>query len=219
MIRAIAFDLDGTLLDTEADIAAAANRMRETLGLPPLPQARVRQFIGDGTPTLIARTLQDNPHAQPDSTSLQHAGQAAFHAHYLAGMLNTSVPYATVMSSLHALHAAGLPLACVTNKPIEYARPMLEQLGLAPYFCLTLGGNSLPHKKPHPLPLQHTAQVLGIGVESLLMVGDSENDVAAARAAACPVWVVDYGYTPDPHTLGADRVIAAFTEILTACGL
>ena len=119
-IRAIAFDLDGTLVDSLTDIAAAANAARAELGLAPLADSRVRSFIGDGSAMLMARTAQDDPHAQVDDSPLQIAARAHFNQHYARVVAEHTRPYPGAVEGLQALAALGLPLACVTNKPIAF---------------------------------------------------------------------------------------------------
>ena len=142
-IRAIAFDLDGTLVDSLTDIAAAANAARAELGLAPLADSRVRSFIGDGSAMLMARTAQDDPHAQVDDSPLQIAARAHFNQHYARVVAEHTRPYPGAVEGLQALAALGLPLACVTNKPIAFTTPLLAALDLAQYFQLVLGGDSL----------------------------------------------------------------------------
>ena len=212
-IRAIAFDLDGTLVDSLTDIAAAANAARAELGLTPLDDARVRSFIGEGSAMLMARTALDDPDAQVDDSALQTAARAHFNQYYARVVAEHTVPYPGAVEGLQALAALGLPLACVTNKPIAFTTPLLAALDLERYFELVLGGDSLAAKKPDPLPLAHVAQTFAVAPAQLLMVGDSHNDVLAARAHGSPVLAVSYGYTPSASALGADRVIERIDQI------
>lgn len=212
-IRAIAFDLDGTLVDSLTDIALAANAARAQLGLIPLDDARVRGFIGDGAAMLMARTVLDDDHAQVDDSPLQTAGRAHFNAHYQRVVAEHTRPYPGAVEGLQALAARGLPLACVTNKPIAFTIPLLAALDLTGYFRQVLGGDSLPAKKPDPLPLAYVAQAFAVAPAQLLMVGDSQNDVLAARAHGSPVLAVSYGYTASASALGADAVIERIDQI------
>lgn len=217
-IRAIAFDLDGTLVDSLTDIAAAANAARAELGLAPLADSRVRGFIGDGSAMLMARTAQDDPHAQVDDSPLQIAARAHFNQHYARVVAEHTRPYPGAVEGLQALAALGLPLACVTNKPIAFTTPLLAALDLERYFELVLGGDSLAAKKPDPLPLAHVAQALAVAPAQLLMVGDSKNDVLAARAHGSPVLAVSYGYTASASALGADAVIDRIDQMVALLG-
>lgn len=212
-IRAIAFDLDGTLVDSLPDLSRAANAVRAELSLPALADARVRSFVGDGAAMLMARTVLDDSGASVDDSPLQTRARAAFQQHYLATLSAGSQLYPGVHDGLSALAGRGLPLACVTNKPMVFTQPLLLVLGLSHYFSLVLGGDSLASKKPDPLPLAHTARQFGVAPAELLMVGDSGNDILAARAHGSPVLAVSYGYTPSASALGADRVIERIDQI------
>jgi phosphoglycolate phosphatase len=192
-IQAIALDLDGTLLDTIADLASAANAMRADFQLPALAQARLESFVGGGMAQLVHRALTDdrNGQAHPE---LHEAGVAAFCQHYERMLADTTQPYPGVRAGLDALQALGLKLAVVTNKPYRFSQPLLERTGLAHYFDLLLGGDSLAQKKPHPLPLLHTCEQFGIAPAALLMIGDSHFDRDAAVNAGAPCLLLRYGY-------------------------
>ncbi|AXK40052.1 phosphoglycolate phosphatase [Crenobacter cavernae] len=192
-IEALAFDLDGTLVDSLPDLAAAANAMREHFGLAQLSAERVASHVGDGLAKLVHRTLTDEKDGVAE-VSQWEAGLAFFARYYREHLADLTRPYEGVAEALQLLRAKRLPLAVVTNKPAAFAVPLLEQLGLAEHFSLILGGDSLPEKKPSALPLVHTAEVFGVAPEKLAMVGDSINDVLSARAAGCPVVAVSYGY-------------------------
>lgn len=209
-IRAVALDLDGTLLDTIGDLAAAANAMRIDMNLPPLDTARIQSHVGGGMVSLVHRALTDdrNGKAHPEAFD---EGFARFTAHYERMMANTTRPYAGVVEGLTQLQAMGLKLACVTNKSIRFSPPLLDATGIGHFFDLTLGGDSLAEKKPHPLPLQHTAAHFGISCAELLMVGDSHYDYEAARNAGSPVLLLTYGYE-DVRPLAADRIITSLVE-------
>jgi phosphoglycolate phosphatase len=119
-----------------------------------------------------------------------------------------------VIEGLDALRAQGFPLACVTNKAGRFTRPLLDQVGLAPYFTEVVAGDSLPRKKPDPLPLLHVCDRLGIAPRDMLMIGDSLNDAQAARAAGCPVFCVTYGYNEghDVRELDIDAIVASLID-------
>ncbi|WP_432720617.1 phosphoglycolate phosphatase [Jeongeupia wiesaeckerbachi] len=213
-IRALAFDLDGTLIDSIADLARAANAARADLDLPPLAEATVESYVGDGAHSLVARTLADD-YAAPwtDAPEQQHAMQR-FDLHYKAGLTIATRFYPQVQETLHALHELGLPLAIVTNKPERYTLPLLRELGVSEQFDVIVGGDTLPERKPSALPLQHVLDRFGVAEDEMLMVGDSKNDILAARAAGCPVVAVAYGYGSDVSALGADHVIERFSDLL-----
>jgi phosphoglycolate phosphatase len=207
-VRAVAFDLDGTLLDTLPDLADAGNAMLVELGRPTVSEAVVRSFIGDGVARLVARLLVGSRDGEPPSALFERALRL-FERHYRDGLDRRTRVYPGVVEGLAVFAAAGLKLACVTNKPEAFTRPLLASHGLDHCLDLVLGGDTLPRKKPDPLPLRHCASVFGIDTHALLMVGDSANDVLAARAAGCPVVCVAYGYTGDSHvrSLGADAIV------------
>lgn len=201
-IRAIVLDLDGTLLDSAPELAEAANRMLGEMGRPPASQALLQSYIGNGVHWLVKRALTGDMHAEPDA-ALFDAALPLFERHY-GELLLQSRPYGGVIAGLDAMKAAGFPLGCITNKLARFTDPLLLGVGLAKYFDIVLSGDSLPEKKPHPLPLLHAAQFFGIPIEKLLLVGDSLNDTVAARAAGCPVFCVPYGYNHGEPVDGLD---------------
>ena len=201
-IKAILLDLDGTLLDTVGDIAAAANMMRASLGFAPLDPALIKTFVGKGIANLVAKTLKDAV-GEVGPTALKVA-VANFERQYDKCFSETSIAFPGVVDGLNAMRDKGFRLACVTNKAEKFTLPLLEKTGLSGYFELTLSGDSLPEKKPHPMPLQHAAKFFECGPAELLMVGDSVNDAEAARAAGCPVFIVPYGYNEGQELRGLD---------------
>jgi phosphoglycolate phosphatase len=131
-------------------------------------------------------------HAEPD-TALYDKALPIFEKHYTELLLR-SKSFEGVVQGLDALKAAGFKLGCITNKVARYTEPLLKGIGLAHYFEIVLSGDSLPEKKPHPMPLLHAAEFFSVPVEQMLLIGDSRNDVLAARSAGCPVFCVPYGY-------------------------
>jgi phosphoglycolate phosphatase len=213
-ISAVAFDLDGTLLETGPDLAAAANRMLADMGLPPQTQQTLIYFIGHGIVNLVRRALQAASGAEPSAAAIDR-GTERFRAHYREHLCVRTQPYPGVLECLQWLRAHGVRRACITNKSEEFARPLLEHTALAQHIELLIGGDTLPAKKPDPQPLLHAAGFFGIAASRLLLVGDSDVDVKAARAAGAPIALVSYGYsggTP-AHALGADVVIDRLDEI------
>lgn len=209
--RAILIDLDGTLVDTAPDIVAAANRMLDELGVRALPFAAIAGFIGHGVSRLVQRVLTAAGLADYD----QARAEAMFYRHYrdTNGQFGTVFP--GVRSGLAALRQAGYRLACVTNKPTEFTWPLLQHAGLEDYFDSVVGGDTLPSMKPAPEPLLHACRTLGVDPARSAMVGDSAVDVAAARAARMPVFIVRYGY-PGPGglaALGCDAFIDSFEQL------
>lgn len=214
-VSAVAFDLDGTLLETGPDLAAAANRMLSELGLPQQTQPTLISFIGHGVPNLVRRALKSASGGEPSPAEIARA-TTSFRAHYREHLCVTTRPYAGVFECLHRLRERGLRRACITNKSAEFARPLLEQTELAQEIELLIGGDTLPYKKPHPQPLLHAASYFGISASQLLLVGDSGVDVQAARAAGSPIALVSYGYSGDTpaHALGADLVLDRLDELI-----
>lgn len=212
-VRAAAIDLDGTLLDTLPDIAEAADRMLRELRRPPAGRDLVRGYIGNGIPRLVKRLLTGTPEGEPDAAEYER-GHDAFQKHYRDTFLLTSKPYPGVVDGLQRMRARGLQLACVTNKAEAFTLPLLEHCGLAAYFGVVIGGDTLPAKKPDPLPLRHVAQRFGVTVEQVLVIGDSHNDTEAARAAGCPVVCVAYGYRGgrDVRELDCDAIVSDLIE-------
>jgi len=210
--QAIALDLDGTLLDTIADLAAAANAMRMEMGLAAIDPARIASFVGGGMASLVHRALTDDHAGQADSTAHEQ-GLQSFQRYYDQMLADTSRPYPGVVAGLNAFRDMGLRLACVTNKPLRFTLPLLEKTGLAPYFSLTLGGDSLPEKKPSALPLLHVCREFSIPASALLMIGDSHYDLEAARNAHCDCVLLDYGYE-DIRPLSADAHCGSLVEVL-----
>ncbi|MCL4680832.1 MAG: phosphoglycolate phosphatase [Rhodocyclaceae bacterium] len=210
-IRAVLIDLDGTLLDTVPDLADAANAMLAELGRLTLPTDTIRDFVGKGIPNLVGRCLgYPGESAAPDAV----AALAVFKRHYAAVNGRKTRIYPGVLEGLSALRAAGLKTACVTNKAGAFTEQLLKATGLAPLLDLTVSGDTLPQKKPHPLPFLHLCEQFGIVPAEALVVGDSRNDVAGARAAGCPVFCVPYGYSEgeDVRDLGADAIVGTLEE-------
>ena len=201
-ISAIVIDLDGTLLHTAPELAEAANRMLRDMGRPAVSQQLLMSYIGNGISWLVKRALTGDMHAEPDA-ALYDRALPIFEKHYTELLLQ-SKPFAGVVQGLDAMKAAGFRLGCITNKVARYTEPLLKGIGLAGYFELVLSGDTLPEKKPHPLPLLHAAEFFGVPVQQLLLIGDSLNDAVAARAAGCPVFCVPYGYNHGEPVDGLD---------------
>jgi phosphoglycolate phosphatase len=202
-VSAIALDLDGTLIDSVPDLAAAVNATLTGLQRDPLPVSQVRGFIGRGILHLLRAALQQATGEEPGAELLASA-RAEFALHYSAAVFRASRVYPGVVAGLEALHAAGFPLVCITNKASQFTLPLLAQAGLAPWFELVISGDTLPVQKPDPGPLLHAAAQLAMPPERLLLIGDSFHDLHAARAAGCPMIAVSYGYTDDPARLAAE---------------
>ncbi|MEP7157516.1 MAG: phosphoglycolate phosphatase [Betaproteobacteria bacterium] len=201
-LKVVLLDLDGTLLDTVGDIAKAANLMRASFGFAPLDPALIATYVGKGIPNLVSKTLKDAV-GEVGPTALKVA-VTNFERQYEKCFGDSSAPFPGVVAGLDALKEKGFRLGCVTNKAEKFTLPLLEKTGLSEYFEITLSGDSLPEKKPHPLPLQHAAEFFGCTTSELLLIGDSVNDAEAARAAGSPVFIVPYGYNEGQELRGLD---------------
>ncbi len=216
-VGAIAFDLDGTLLDTIHDLAAAINALLGEMGYPALPKAEIRDLVGKGMPNLVRRALASAFGTSPavvDDDELA-AALARYQAHYASLLGRETRLYPGVREGLDRLQAMGLPLAVITNKATRFVRPHLDHAGLTGYFRVLVGGDDLPAKKPAPDPLLHVAARLGVAPAQLLMVGDSTNDAQAARAAGCPVLILPYGYNEgEPvENIDADGIVPSLLDV------
>jgi len=192
-IRAAIIDLDGTMLDTVPDFELALNGMRTDFGLASITQEIIKPMVGKGSEKLIRDVLALDYDAARIDAVFDEA-MANYQRHYLAINGQRSVLYEGVIEGLTAFKEMGLRLACVTNKPIAFATPLLAQKGLAPWFELVYGGDSLPKKKPDPLPLLQVCADFDLAPPQVVAIGDSSNDAEAARAARCFVLTVPYGY-------------------------
>jgi phosphoglycolate phosphatase len=211
----VLFDLDGTLLDTAGDLAAAANRMLAALRLPPRTPQEVSTYIGKGIVRLVERCLTGELERRADPALLERAVELFSRAYDEESGRHTRV-FPGVAQALDALAADGLLLACVTNKAQRFTLPLLERMGLASRFAAVVCGDAVARGKPDPLPYLYACQRLGLQPKEAIVVGDSENDVIAARAAGIPVVCVAYGYTEGKpvESLGADAVIPDLRDLL-----
>jgi phosphoglycolate phosphatase len=215
-VSAIVIDLDGTLLHSAPELAEAANRMLRDMGRPAVSQDLLMSYIGNGISWLVKRALTGDMHAEPD-TALFDEALPIFDKHY-SGLLLHSKPYPGVVQGLNAMRDAGYKLGCITNKAARFTEPLLKSSGLAPYFSIVVSGDTLPEKKPHPLPLLHSAKFFGVPIASMLMIGDSLSDTLAARAAGCPIFCVPYGYNHGKPVDGLD-LDAVIPDLPTALKL
>jgi len=207
-IRSVTIDLDGTLLDTVPDLAAAANAMLRELGRPEYDIDTIAGFIGRGIPKLVERCLPDL-----DAESVAQA-QDVFRRHYAIENGRRSRLFPGVLEGLQALREAGLPMAVITNKAAAFTEPLLVATQLASWFEFAVSGDSLPHKKPHPAQLLHACERMGTSPAENLHIGDSHHDAVAARAAGCPVFIVPYGYNEgeDVQGIDCDAIVTSLAE-------
>jgi phosphoglycolate phosphatase len=215
-IRAAAFDLDGTLIDTAPDLAAALNLTLATLGHPVLPADRIRALIGEGIDRFLTKGLTESCGFAPSQDALA-AAATLFGRLYGKRLFEESRIYPGVTEALAALDRAGIALCCVTNKHSTYALPLLEAATLRERFTFTLCADRIEDRKPKPDMLFAACVHLAVTPAQMLYVGDSHSDVAAAEAAGCHVLVVDYGYDHGRAVtdLGPERVISNLLEIVT----
>ena len=226
LVKAIMVDLDGTLVDTMGDFEAALNLCLADLDLPKVKPAVVHIAVGKGSEHLIRTVLQHQlalPEVKQsgmvcDNTTVEALFEPAFaryQHHYERINGQYSQVYPGVLEGLQHFQAQGLSLACLTNKPTAFAKSLLAHKGLAGFFSQVFGGDAFARKKPDPMPLLETCRALGTDAAHTLMLGDSQNDALAARAAGCPVVLVTYGYNHgEPiHGVDCDGFVERFTDL------
>jgi phosphoglycolate phosphatase len=189
-LSAAIVDLDGTMVHTLGDFDAALAAVHEELGLRRLAPSEVESMVGKGSEHLIASALR----AAGASEDRYDLAWASYQRHYARINGQYAGVYPGVQDGLRVLQSRGLRLACVTNKPTAFANELLARKQLASFFDLVFGGDAFARKKPHPEPLLQACQALDAEPGRTLVIGDSSNDAAAARAAGCPVLLVTYGY-------------------------
>ncbi|MFJ3059291.1 phosphoglycolate phosphatase [Herbaspirillum sp. NPDC087042] len=212
-IKAAIIDLDGTMLDTAGDFQVAVNRMRDELGLTPLSQETIVNFVGKGTENLIRRVLAVD-YAEDEAAGYFQQALDAYTEHYLAINGDYASLYPGVLEGLQAMRAKGLRLACVTNKPVSFTLPLLAKKGLSGFFEVVYGGDSFPKKKPDPMPLLQVCSDFKLEPAQVVAIGDSSNDAQAARAAGCRVLNVPYGYNHGEsiHDVDSDGIVSTLVE-------
>ncbi|EXJ15887.1 phosphoglycolate phosphatase [Imhoffiella purpurea] len=212
--KMILLDLDGTLVDSVPDLAYCVDAMMARLGLPVRGEAAVRNWVGNGIERLVRRALVGQLDGEPDELDYQRA-YPIFLELYAENTYGRSAVYPGVREGIDFLKAAGYPLGCVTNKARCFTEPLLEHLGLLDDFGILVCGDTLPRKKPDPLPLLHAAGHFGAAPEDSLMVGDSISDVKAARAAGFGIICTSYGYNhgQDIRDSNPDAVIDSLSEL------
>ena len=219
-IRAAAFDLDGTLVDTAPDLALAANTMLELLGYSPLARLKIEALIGEGIDKLVEGALIESIDRVAGPAVLAVA-RSQFRRVYAARLFDRSRVYPGVMAGLQSLKAEGIPLCCVTNKETAFTSPLLDAAKLSRFFDFVLCADHAEERKPRPDLLLAASARFQVEPTEMLYVGDSPVDVAAARAAGCLIAAVDYGYAdlgrlakerPDWIIAGVDELVALRVE-------
>ncbi|MSQ18200.1 MAG: phosphoglycolate phosphatase [Betaproteobacteria bacterium] len=215
-LEAALIDLDGTLLDTAGDLAAAINRMLAELGRPSHDVALIAQYIGKGIPVLVHRSLTTTMHGEAELELFARA-LPLMERFYAEESGRSAVAYPGVLDGLEAMRSAGVRLACVTNKAGRFTGELLAQTGLAQYFDVVVSGDSLARKKPDPLPFTHACERLGIAPDRAVVIGDSVNDFAAGFGAGCKVFAVNYGYNEGRAVADSspDAIVSSLTEAAT----
>ena len=221
-VRAVLFDLDGTLVDSAPDLTFAANKMLSALGYPPVNCSQVKGWVGDGVGSLVRRMLTTILGDVP-AESLIEQSYVLFQRYYAESVYQDSTLYPGVHETLQTLKSSGLALACVTNKPSRFTKLLLEKSGLTGFFGAVVSGDDLSLKKPDPAPLEFAAEQLGVPLTACVLVGDSTNDIRAAGAAGIPVLWATYGYAGQDDieqdaTHGAIDTIFQLCECLQVAG-
>ena len=221
-VQAAIIDLDGTMVDTMGDFVVAINLMLGDLGFAPVDRDVVALRVGKGSENLVnsvlnyALTQVNRAPSAPDNIALFNQAITSYQQHYRAINGQHSAVYPGVTDGLQALQASGFKLACLTNKPIDFAQELLQSKGLGGFFSHLFGGDSFAAKKPDALPVLQTCKALGTLPAHTLMIGDSSNDAQAARAAGCPVVLVTYGYNHGMpiRSVDADSYVESLADIV-----
>jgi phosphoglycolate phosphatase len=210
----ILIDVDGTLVDSVPDLAYCVDEMMKQLALPARGEAKVRNWVGNGVERLVRRALIDQLDGEPDEELFARA-YPIFLELYAHNTSQRSCLYPGVREGLDYMKSRGYKLGCVTNKAAQFTLPLLKDLGVYDYFENIVCGDTLSEKKPHPLPLLHSAEALGVSPEQSLMLGDSVSDVKAARAAGFQIICLSYGYNHgvDIRESNPDAVIDSMAEL------
>lgn len=213
--KMVLIDVDGTLVDSVPDLAYCVDEMMKQLDMPVRGETAVRQWVGNGVQRLVERALTNDLDGMPDPELFARA-MPIFTALYAENTSKRSRLYDGVVEGLDYLQSCqGLKLGCVTNKAAQFTHPLLQDLGIFDRFEIIISGDTLPEKKPHPLPLLHAAEKLDVKPEASLMIGDSKSDVKAARAAGFQIICMTYGYNhgEDIRHYHPDAVIDSMAEL------
>ena len=216
--ESVTFDLDGTLLDTIADLAEACRLMLDEIGAPPRTQTEVHNFVGKGMAVLVERCLT---HEHAPSVEKLHEAIEAFKRHYVTVNSKFTLIYPGVIEGLQAWKASGIKMGVVTNKPGMFTEMLLDRMGMTDYFDVIVSGDTTAHKKPHPEPILHACRLFNVRPDRNLHIGDSSNDIHAAHAAGCQAYAVPYGYNEGVPVDSADYdalvsdLLVAYQQALT----
>lgn len=210
----ILIDLDGTLIDSVPDLAYCVDEMMKQLNLPVRGEEAVRNWVGNGVQRLVERALINSVDGMPDQDLMDKAYPIYLEL-YKENTSKRSCVYEGVVEGIEWMKAQGYRVACVTNKAEAFTLPLLKDKGLYDYFEVVVSGDTCEEKKPHPMPLLHAADLLGVSPENALMVGDSKSDVKAARAAGFHIFCMTYGYNhgEDIRNYEPDAVMDSFLEL------
>lgn len=218
-IKFVLFDLDGTLVHSAPDLAAAVNATLEQLGKPVYIESAIMQWVGNGAQRLLKRALTGSIDGEPDAEEFAHA-MPIFLYHYEQNLSKATTIYPGVEAALTVLLDAGIKLACVTNKPEKFTVPLLKKMQLSKFFSVIVNGDTLPTLKPDPGQLLYACEQLGApsryAAEYGVMVGDSANDIKAAVAIEMPSVAMTYGYSQgaDLKKEGANHIIDDMMELI-----
>jgi phosphoglycolate phosphatase len=210
----VLIDVDGTLVDSVPDLAFSIDQMLCDLGMPTRGENSVRHWVGNGIERLVKRALVNALDGEPDETLYQRA-LPLFRSHYTVNNSTRSQLYEGVVQGLDYMRIRKYRMGCVTNKASEFTHPLLQDLGLADYFEVIICGDDITKIKPDPMPLLTAAQRMQVDPQQSLMIGDSSNDVKAARAAGFQIICTSYGYNhgEDIRRYGPDAVIDSMAEL------
>lgn len=217
---AIIFDLDGTLVDSARDLTGALNHVLRTANRPQIDISRVRHMVGDGARALIIKGFKETG-ALPNEKNLEAMLQD-FLAYYLENITKSTIIFPGALDVIKKLKDMEIPLGLCTNKSIKLTEKLMSEIGLSDYFTAIIGGDSFEYCKPDPRHLTSTLETMNCAPDRAIMVGDSNNDILAARAAGIPVICVSFGYSKTPVSdFNPDIIIdhyddffEGFTEIL-----
>lgn len=211
----LVFDLDGTLVDTAPDLAAATNHVLTRFSLPPVDETEIRRYVGSGALAMIKGALK--AHGRTISEDELMDLFEMFITHYAANIANTSRPYPGAIAALETFKGEGARLAVCTNKLETHARLLLDALGMSGHFHALTGRDTLGASKPDPRHLTGTIDLARGDTRRAIMIGDSETDIATAKAARIPVVAVDFGYAAGPVAdYGPDAIISNYNELAAA---